>query len=153
MALFKTCCTCHLLLPISDFNRRAVASDGLQSRCRSCCREWYLANKSAHKVRARERNLAVRTALAIKVAEYLFEHPCVDCSERDIRVLDFDHRDRSEKTYAVSAMIALQMSWAAILVEIAKCDVRCANCHRRRTAVQLSTIRQSLMERNDPSRA
>jgi hypothetical protein len=33
-------------------------------------------------------------------------------------------------------MVSRQMSWNAIMKEIAKCEVRCANCHRRRTAKQ-----------------
>jgi len=37
----------------------------------------------------------------------------------------------------VSYLIASNRSWKYILKEIEKCEVRCANCHRRRTAQQL----------------
>ena len=69
---------------------------------------------------------------------YVFDHlkanPCVDCGETDPIVLEFDHRDPAEKLFALSK--AARRTLAAIRDEIAKCDVRCANCHRRRTAVQ-----------------
>ena len=33
------------------------------------------------------------------------------------------------------------LSWDVVEAEIGKCEVRCANCHRRRTAVQLGAYR------------
>ena len=70
---------------------------------------------------------------AILVLEYLEAHPCVDCGEPDPIVLDFDHV-RGGKTSSVSSMIDRACAMDVIKTEIAKCDVRCANCHRRRTA-------------------
>ena len=46
--------------------------------------------------------------------------------------MDFDHRDGRTKRYTVGAMAT--RSWRTVAAEIAKCDVRCANCHVRRTA-------------------
>ena len=63
---------------------------------------------------------------------YLDVHPCVDCGERDPLVLDFDHR--SDKIAEVSVLVGRGADWTTIAEEIAKCEVRCANCHRRRTA-------------------
>jgi len=46
---------------------------------------------------------------------------------------DFDHTDRANKCYNVSAMICANKSLASVQDEAAKCVVRCANCHRRKT--------------------
>lgn len=54
---------------------------------------------------------------------------CSDCGASDPRVLDFDHRPGTEKRGLVQAL-ARGASWEVVLAEIAKCDVRCANCHR-----------------------
>ena len=66
------------------------------------------------------------------MAGFLAEHPCVDCGERDLAVLDFDHV--GEKLELVSALVARAARWPRIEAEIAQCEVRCANCHRRVTA-------------------
>lgn len=67
--------------------------------------------------------------------EYLATHPCTDCGESDPIVLEFDHLPGFEKKFNVStAVTGSTRSWSAILAEIAKCEVVCANCHRRRTA-------------------
>lgn len=55
---------------------------------------------------------------------------CVDCDETDPVVLDFDHV-RGEKLFTIGER--KDGSRARLLAEIAKCEVRCANCHRRRT--------------------
>ncbi len=68
--------------------------------------------------------------------DYFSEHPCVDCGETDPIVLDFDHV-RGQKSYNVGRAISgSHRSWKSIMTEIAKCDVRCCNCHRKKTAAQ-----------------
>lgn len=67
------------------------------------------------------------------VAEWLKTHPCVDCGETDPIVLDFDHRNPAEKTKTISQIIWNSHGIRILETEIAKCDVRCSNCHRRKT--------------------
>lgn len=130
----KRCTTCHLMRALGDFNKRASAPDGLQARCRSCSREWYLQNMVEHKANVVARNRRVRADHRERLVEHLLSHPCVDCGEADLRVLDFDHEDPSQKTREVGRLAAAAMSWQRVAEEISRCSVRCANCHRRRTA-------------------
>gem|GEM_PF-957896 len=144
--VLKRCSTCRATKPVTDFNVRRNAPDGRQARCRDCCRAWYETHKTEHMAGVARRNKAYRVVTQTKLAAYLAEHPCVDCGEDDIRCLEFDHRDRADKTAPISVLLQRGRSWRTIAKEIEKCDVRCANCHRRRTADQFSTWRHRLHE-------
>lgn len=65
--------------------------------------------------------------------EHLRSHPCVDCGEDDVAVLEFDHV-RGAKERNISAM--MELSPRRVRAEVDKCEVRCGNCHRRRTAIE-----------------
>jgi len=69
--------------------------------------------------------------------EYLSARFCIDCGERDPIILEFDHIVRKDKKKQVSKMLSGHYSWEKVLVEIKKCEIRCANCHRRKTYSQL----------------
>ncbi|PTL58922.1 hypothetical protein [Paraconexibacter algicola] len=58
---------------------------------------------------------------------------CLDCGSRSLVALDFDHRPGTVKRRSVMQLAAGGCALATLQVEIAKCDVRCANCHRRQT--------------------
>jgi len=65
--------------------------------------------------------------------KYLHGHPCVDCGESDVRVLDFDHRDPKAKHFSIGdALTRSTLSVEMLVDEIALCDIRCANCHRKK---------------------
>ncbi|ELZ31181.1 hypothetical protein C474_10119 [Halogeometricum pallidum JCM 14848] len=59
---------------------------------------------------------------------------CLRCSETDPACLDFHHRDGVEKTASVSTLVSNERSRDAIRAEIRRCDVLCANCHRKEHA-------------------
>jgi len=68
------------------------------------------------------------------IIEYLSDHPCVDCKEIDPVVLEFDHV-RGTKVDTISNLaFRYTSSLRRIREEMKKCEVRCANCHRRRHA-------------------
>ena len=140
----KRCTSCHLVLPVSDFNLRRSAADGRQARCRACAREWYVANKAEHVLRVRARNARVRAENQQHLGAYLLEHPCVDCGESDVRVLDFDHEAGHVKKNDIAALVAGCGRWSDIEAEIEKCSVRCANCHRRATSERAQDWRSGL---------
>lgn len=56
---------------------------------------------------------------------------CADCGERDMLVLEFDHV--GVKRGQISQMV-FNVSLATLEREIAECEIRCCNCHRRATA-------------------
>ncbi|MBV8984655.1 MAG: hypothetical protein JO248_09480 [Acidimicrobiia bacterium] len=126
----KTCSTCKEWKPLDEFNKRSASKDGRQWNCRDCNKAYHYANFDRHMARIRARNRRMIEENTRLLAAYFAEHPCVDCGESDIAVLEFDHlRDKRGDI----ARLVRQWSWSALLVEIAKCDVVCANCHRRRT--------------------
>ena len=67
-----------------------------------------------------------------KMMEFYKTNPCVDCGQADPRVLDFDHVD--VKKHNISTLLKKEYSWETILEEAKNCEVRCANCHRVKTA-------------------
>jgi hypothetical protein len=94
-------------------------------------RAHYLANRDLYIRRARKRAIAVTRERIALLIDYFRTHPCVDCRETDPLVLEFDHL--ADKAFTISEGLR-DRSWTAIVEEMAKCEVVCANCHRRRTA-------------------
>lgn len=64
----------------------------------------------------------------------LKDKPCMDC--RGIFppvVMQFDHRDPSQKTIRNGHSMSALKSIGKVAKEAAKCDIVCANCHMIRT--------------------
>lgn len=135
----KRCASCKLLLNKNNFNWK-FKNVKLSSYCRECSRKYirqhYLENRDYYLNKSIRRKKLVREQAYEYISTYLFEHPCVDCGEFDILVLEFDHKDRTSKVSEVSRIINSTGSISRLIVEISKCDVRCANCHRRKTAIE-----------------
>lgn len=91
----------------------------------------YLKNKDKMKKRAVKFKTAARERNRKFSDDYKRKHPCVDCGEDDIVVLQFDHVN-GDKDKEVSIMINKAYSLERIQREIDKCEIRCANCHLRR---------------------
>jgi hypothetical protein len=136
----KKCNSCQEMKSLEDFGNNKARVDGKQKYCKTCSRakdkRHYQSpeRKSALKkavTECRERNMKF-------LLEYLSSHPCVDCGESDPIVLDFDHV-RGEKKVDVSSMSSYCL--ASVQEEMSKCEVRCANCHRRKTAKQFGYMK------------
>lgn len=133
----KECSKCHEEKPLDEFHWKDKAKGKRNSYCNVCTTAYGREHYRKHNDRERPRRIAhekIRIGnLRIEYLKYLSTHPCVDCGEKDPIVLEFDHV-RGVKVRTIADMIGRRSSWASILVEIGKCDVVCANCHRRRTA-------------------
>lgn len=130
----KVCPKCQQNLDESCFSANRSRPDGKQRTCRVCYAKDYSAWYQSHKREQKNRNIKNRERNHRWVLKYLSEHPCVDCGESDPIVLEFDHIDETTKTACVATMVGEAYSIQRIADEVAKCVVRCANCHRRITA-------------------
>lgn len=89
----------------------------------------------------------------LKVKDYLtykefkrvlcfYKRKCANCDETYLEALDFHHRDSKDKHFSISQYYHYQgrpgkwdkpLGVLALFDEIDKCDVLCANCHRKET--------------------
>ncbi len=92
-------------------------------------KEWYAKNKANRikQIRKREQEILdwYRT--------YKRTLSCSKCPESDWRCVEFHHRDPSKKEFNICLMARRGISVKTILKEMSKCDVLCANCHRKIT--------------------
>lgn len=109
---------------------------------RQARRRWYKQHKDRHIKGCSKNKVRYRKIAREAVAQYLESHPCVDCGESDIVVLEFDHV-YGEKRSDIGTMMSSGLSVKSIMDEIAKCDVVCANDHRRRTARRANHFRHT----------
>ena len=96
---------------------------------RAYAKEHYAKNREKY-AEARKRFRAKRMAALNEIKAQ--RGPCVDCGGTfHPYAMDFDHVG-DDKVKDVSDLIQCA-SWQAVLDEIAKCELVCANCHRVRT--------------------
>jgi hypothetical protein len=136
----KICTKCKSSLNIDEFPIVNGKTKKRSSMCLTCKREY---DREYHKKYAEKRNeLKRKTQLKNRlrnrkfIVDYLKENPCVDCGENDFIVLEFDHK--YDKKFNLADAARRGYSLKTIKKEIEKCDVVCANCHRRRTAKQFN---------------
>ena len=134
------CNICGISKRADEFYAQRGRASGVQGRCKPCSK----AERAIDKMRNAEHTRAYQRAryrdLKARLRDYLTTHPCVDCGESDPIVLEFDHV-RGVKNRDVTTMVRDGCSWNTILQEIAKCEIRCANCHRKVTARRRTSVR------------
>jgi hypothetical protein len=128
----RRCARCGQLRPICNFGKKQRRPNDYQSYCRTCQsayhHEHYLKNKEAYYLSVQRRYQRLREHLRA-----LKDKPCADGGIKyPYYVMDFDHREGQKKIGDIARFLKMH-SKRALLEEIAKCDVVCANCHRERT--------------------
>ncbi len=108
----------------------------------ACARAWRKANsekvkayrkayrqrpgaKEKQKARMRKRLEEQKTWLL----EYKKTHPCEKCGESHVACINFHHRNPKNKKFYISARS--RRGFGTLKKEITKCQVLCANCHRK----------------------
>lgn len=127
------CSGCDQEKEATEFAFKNKARGTLQRWCRVCQaaanRKHYLNNKQIYITRAITRQQSIVEGNRNRIHTYLSTHPCIDCGNTDIHALKFDYVQETKGKSIVQQMHDA-VSWSIIENEIAKCEVRCANCHR-----------------------
>jgi hypothetical protein len=125
----KTCSRCREDKPETDFNKRSV--NKLSSECKECHRklvkENYEKNKEYYLQKAKRRRKELREWYKSIKSEL----KCNRCEENHWSCLEFHHEDPKEKEINIPLAVWKGWSKKRILEEIKKCEVLCANCHRK----------------------
>lgn len=98
-----------------------------QDEMKAYRRKWYHQNKD----RQIERQNKRRKDIGTWFKELKSTLSCQNCGENHPACLDFHHRNPEEKDFIVATMVGGTWGKKRILEEISKCDVLCANCHRK----------------------
>ncbi len=121
--------------------------------CANCHQRHTIRGKTAHYTTVAStlgpswRQAANRRNAAL-VLEHLRSAACVDCGSRDPLVVQFDHRPDAGKVKDIASYVSSGSRTSLLVQEMSKCDVRCANCHRRRTAVARAWFRARVRTRD-----
>lgn len=127
----KLCSKCKQELPVENFRWRNKTKGTLHSQCKQC-------ESEAEKIRyaqSKERRTSVNErALLTKeknqqIVEEFRSCGCQKCGEKRSYVLDFHHKIPDEKTNTIAHMIK-SSSEKNLRLELQKCIILCANCHR-----------------------
>lgn len=119
-----------------DFKWEYKSRGKRQRRCKYCQAELskrhHQINKQIYNENTRIRKARIVSENTRHIAAYLSQHPCVDCGQTDMRLLEFDHVI-GKKYRGIANLLSWGFNWQVIEAEIAKCEIRCANCHRIKT--------------------
>ena len=134
----KKCPKCGFTKKLDQLSSRSTVAHIPCSYCSPCqrdyCRRHYASHRTSHNARRYLLRTAERDEITQRIWSYKMAKSCVDCGEADPLVLEFDHV-RGLKKANIGTMLRTS-TWIKIQDEIRKCELRCANCHRRKTAAQ-----------------
>jgi 5-methylcytosine-specific restriction endonuclease McrA len=142
--MVQRCNKCGLEKLVNEFFVRNTRTGKLHSECKDCYKvhrqTYYQAHykkyRDSYLKRANVRREKLKTEFHTNMLAYLSDKSCVICGENDQRVLEFDHIEPAEKKFSISQAVKLGFAWEEVKLEIAKCQVLCSNCHKKRTAEQ-----------------
>ena len=88
-------------------------------------RKWYSKNKESEIAHIKRRKKEIKKW----ILEYKSKLICSKCKENHPATIDFHHK--GEKEQSISKMVNDGYSIDRIKKEMEKCEVFCANCHRK----------------------
>ena len=94
-------------------------------------RESFQSHYDRHPEYHLERKQGRRKEMARWIHSLKIGKACCVCGESHPATLVYHHRSPSEKLFRISGAMSRGMGKEAILREIEKCDILCANCHQK----------------------
>ena len=128
----KQCRYCKKSYPETDFGVAKTTPTKVYRRQK--CRFCYRKTKNILKASRKD-----------WIAVYKEKQGCVRCHIHDPRVLEFHHKDTSQKEFNIADYYYSQFSHEKLKLEIAKCTVICANCHRILHAEERNRLSENSM--------
>jgi hypothetical protein len=142
----KTCSICKQIKSTMEFPKDLKTKDGFRYQCKECY-NYYKKQKYKNdpngSIKNYQRTQVIRKRNRLFIYNYLQNKKCVDCVESRWQVLDFDHV-KPGKISNISDMVHNGFSIKNLQKEIDKCEIRCANCHRMKTFIQLEYYKDIL---------
>lgn len=139
----KICTKCKSAKTIDLFVKRSVSKDGLSSWCKECF-AIHASQKYKNEASERERKRRNKENTKAKNLEYIYNYlkdkQCIDCGFSNWLALEFDHQGNKEFNVSEGLLYSLDR----VKKEIEKCEIRCANCHRIKTALDFNTWRSKI---------
>lgn len=137
----RHCSKCDLDKLVEEFYRRKTGREAgsYYEKCKDCQKErgrkYYHQNREIQSKLALLRKRRYKKERGDLVNALKRGKSCTDCGGIfPPWVMDFDHREGEIKIGSISRLaITDTVSIERIKIEIAKCDLVCANCHRQRT--------------------
>lgn len=127
----KKCNKCKQILDLNCFGNKTESKDGKNPTCKNCRREYKkkwvktAKGKASHAKQSKRRGREIKLWLLKQIGC----NKCKYCEEKHPACLDFHHRNADEKRFVIASN--KKKNKDVLLEEIAKCDVVCANCHRK----------------------
>ena len=144
----KICSKCKKEKALTEFSFKNKAKGVIHAQCKECTRllikNHYNSNREYYLGKANSRNSKIRLDVLTYIQNLLLGSRCIDCGESDVRVLEFDHTNKIPKFKAVSSMIRARYPLEKVKEEINKCEIRCANCHRKKTSKDFRWFRNNM---------
>ncbi len=107
-------------MPLKDKEKQRERNREYQKKHYQKKKDYYKNKAKEYKVRVKEQFDEFKKSLSCKI-----------CGENHPATLDFHHKNPEEKEIIISKAVGRNWGWNSLKKEIDKCDVLCANCHRK----------------------
>ena len=146
----KVCTKCSVEKPDDNFFVKDSRTGRRHAQCKACYKmhrqtyqaQHYAKYASLYRARAKRRRAMLRDEFRTNMLLYLAGKSCLLCNESDIRTFELDHINPQTKSFSISQAVRLGYPVPKVLLELEKCRVLCANCHKKITAEQAGWYKQ-----------